>query len=279
MDSPHQRNEASQTSYEDLEADMQRRTYDESYPVNSGPTNSNSGPMNDVDVKLLTATNISERHAFMFKVFQILFVQLFTSFGVVAIFVLNRSVQQFVLFHPGILLLTIILSFAFLLSILCCRGASSSYPLNYLLLGGFTICEAILLGVISSAYETKAVFFAFLITVFVTVALMSFALQTKFDFTGMGVYLLVILVVLVIAGFIRMFMCRPGQCEVAEIVYASVGALLFSVFIIYHMQLIIGGNHEHQFSTDEYVFAALSMYLNIINLFSFILILFGRRSG
>ena len=37
---------------------------------------------------------------------------------------------------------------------------------------------------------------------------------------------------------------------------------MFSLFIVYDTQLIIGGkHHSHQFSIDEYVFAALSLYI------------------
>lgn len=43
-------------------------------------------------------------------------------------------------------------------------------------------------------------------------------------------------------------------------------------------QLIIGGKHaKFQFSVDDYVFAALNLYLDIINLFLFILQIINNR--
>lgn len=56
-----------------------------------------------------------------------------------------------------------------------------------------------------------------------------------------------------------------------------VGALLFSVYLIYDTQLMMGGDHKFSISPEEYVFAALNIYLDIIMIFLYILRLFGRE--
>lgn len=65
--------------------------------------------------------------------------------------------------------------------------------------------------------------------------------------------------------------------QVANTAYAALGAFVFSLFIVYDTQLIMGGKHSHQFGVDEYVFAALTIYVDIIQLFLFVLRLFGNR--
>jgi len=57
------------------------------------------------------------------------------------------------------------------------------------------------------------------------------------------------------------------------------GVLLFTFYIVFDTQLLIGeyGGHKVQFGIDDYVFAALNLYLDIINLFLHILSLFGER--
>ena len=35
--------------------------------------------------------------------------------------------------------------------------------------------------------------------------------------------------------------------------------------------MIVGGTHKHQLSTEDYVFAALTLYLDIINIFLYVL--------
>jgi FtsH-binding integral membrane protein len=43
------------------------------------------------------------------------------------------------------------------------------------------------------------------------------------------------------------------------------------------LQLIVGGEHRRAFGLDDYVFAALNVYLDIINLFMFTLQLLNDR--
>merc|ERR1719188_1974178 len=73
--------------------------------------------------------------------------------------------------------------------------------------------------------------------------------------------------------------CMFGMCpgEMVHKVFAGCGVLLFTFYIIYDTQLIVGGTDRRQFGIDDYAFAALSLYLDIINLFLYILQLFGER--
>lgn len=41
------------------------------------------------------------------------------------------------------------------------------------------------------------------------------------------------------------------------------------------MQLMMGGSHKYSISPEEYIFAALNLYLDIINLFLYILMIVG----
>lgn len=64
--------------------------------------------------------------------------------------------------------------------------------------------------------------------------------------------------------------------KVLNILYASIGALLFAFYIVFDTQLIIGGDHKLSISPEEYIFAALNLYLDVVNLFLYILALVGR---
>lgn len=57
--------------------------------------------------------------------------------------------------------------------------------------------------------------------------------------------------------------------------YGTAGALIFSMYIVYDIQLMMGGNHKYSISPEEYIFASLSLYLDIINLFMYILMIVG----
>ena len=98
-------------------------------------------------------------------------------------------------------------------------------------------------------------------------ALILFASQTKVDFTSKGMYLYASLWVLILMGMITPFYSGSGS-----LVYSGLGALIFSLFMVYDAQLIFGGKHrKYQFGIDDYVFASLALYLDIVNLFLIIL--------
>ncbi|GFR88654.1 protein lifeguard 1 [Elysia marginata] len=138
--------------------------------------------------------------------------------------------------------------------------------------GSWTVCEGFLLGTVSSHYDRDEVLMAMGITAIVTVALTIFAFQTKWDFTMMGGILFVAVIVLFCFGLLCLFI----QSRILSIVYASIGALIFSVYLVFDTQLMLGGKHKYALSPEEYIFAALNLYLDIINLFLFILSIIGN---
>lgn len=109
------------------------------------------------------------------------------------------------------------------------------------------------------------------ITTAVCLALTLFALQTKYDFTAMGGILLAAAVIFMIFGLVAMF----WHGKTIQLVYSSIGAFLFSVYLVYDTQLMLGGNHKYSISPEEYIFAALNIYLDIIQIFIHILSIIG----
>jgi len=87
----------------------------------------------------------------------------------------------------------------------------------------------------------------------------------------MGGILIACMVVFLIFGIVAMFI----KTKIITLVYASIGALLFSVYLIYDTQLMMGGEHKYSISPEEYIFAALNLYLDIINIFMYILTIIG----
>lgn len=99
-----------------------------------------------------------------------------------------------------------------------------------------------------------------------------FAFQTKIDFTVMGGILFVSVLILFIFGLLLLF----WHSNVANLVYSCLGALIFSIFLVYDTQLMIGGeNHKYSISPEEYVFAALNLYIDVIQIFLMILRILG----
>lgn len=138
-----------------------------------------------------------------------------------------------------------------------------SYPTNLIFLGAFTGLEAYAVSVITSFYESKIVLEALIFTLAIFVALTIFACQSKYDFTSWIPYLFGGLWVLIIFGFMSAFFPYNSKVELG---YGIIAALIFSGYILVDTQLVM--RHYH---VEEEIAAAISLYLDIINLFLSIL--------
>jgi len=215
------------------------------------------------------------RLGFVRKTMGILFSQLAITFGIIAIFTLYDPVRNYVHDNAWVYYISLVVSFTALIALICCGNNARIYPQNYLLLFTFTAAEGTMLGVISSHFDTDSVLMATGMTLVITFGLMLFACQTKIDFTGWGAYIYAALLCLLVFGILSCLFYAGGM---VRILYALAGCIIFSMYIVYDTQLMIGGKHKkYQYTLDDYVFASLSLYLDIINLFLMILSLFGRR--
>jgi FtsH-binding integral membrane protein len=148
------------------------------------------------------------------------------------------------------------LALGLLIVISCVDKARRTFPLNMILLAAFTIVEAFLVGMISARYSIEAVMLAFLVTGAAVVALSLFAVNTKIDATRWGNMLWIALIIVLVLMLVGFFWISKWL----YLVIAGVAALIFSAYLIYDIQLIMGGR-KYQISPDEYVFAALNVYL------------------
>jgi modulator of FtsH protease len=95
------------------------------------------------------------------------------------------------------------------------------------------------------------------------------ATTTKKDFSGIGKFLFVGLVVVVLAAFANIFFQIPALA----LTISAVCVLLFSAYILYDISRIVHGGETN------YVTATLSVYLDIYNLFVSLLNLLMALTG
>ncbi|XP_055330852.1 protein lifeguard 1-like [Paramacrobiotus metropolitanus] len=217
------------------------------------------------------------RLGFIRKVYAILSIQLLISVGFIALFCYQKDVAEFSRANPGMMIGTMVVTFVAVIVLACCEGVRRRAPWNFVILAVFTLCESWMLGSIASFYTANEVLLAVGIVAAITLALTLFAMQTKYDFTTMGGMLLVMLVVFVLFGIIAGIAGARGN-NVLNIVYASLGALLFGFYLVFDTQLMLGGKHKYSISPEEYIFAALNLYLDIINMFIYILSIIGSAN-
>jgi len=216
------------------------------------------------------------RRGFIRKVYGILMCQLLLTGGIIALFTFYHPVKLYVYNNMWIFWASFVATIVLVISLACCSSVRRKSPMNFIFLGLFTFCEGILLGVVASMYGQESVIIAVGITCGITLALTIFAFQTKFDFTTCGGFLLVVLIVFILVGFLLPFL---GPAYYARIGYGAAGAAIFGLYIVYDTQLMMGGSHKYALSPEEYVFAALNLYLDVINLFMYILMIVGAVRG
>jgi len=233
--------------------------------------------------ELIGFSESAVRHGFVQKVYGILGAQLVstTIIGGTTMTMFKTMKQT----HPEVLFFLMFGSLAISISMMCvfmCKpDLMRQSPTNYVLLAMFTLAESVMVGAICVQYTQESVLIALGITCLVVVGLTVFACQTTYDFTGFGPYLFCGCLVLMGFGFtlsiVSMFGLTGEAFKIANICHAAMGALLFSVYIVYDTQLIIGGKHKHRFSIDDYAVAAISLYIDIVQLFLHLLRIFGKR--
>lgn len=233
--------------------------------------------------QLLTSGNVRNaskevRLGFVRKVYGILTAQLLLTVAIAAPLQLVES--SWLSDHEWLLYLSIGCMVACLCSMACCAHVARQFPTNYIFLFAFTAFMGVMVGFASARYTWQSVVLAAGITVLIFALLTIFAWTTKTDFTGFGPYLYGFMFALFAFGIVMMIM---GMCGIhvqwLVMIYDGLGVLLFTFYIVFDTQLIIGeyGGHQTQFGVDDFAFASLNLYLDIINLFLHILSLIGKR--
>ncbi|CAJ1327237.1 unnamed protein product [Effrenium voratum] len=235
----------------------------------------------NVDIK---GASIAVRRRFVQKVYGLLTTQLALTVLIATEIVLLASasgnVASWISSHEWLLWASVIGTFSIMCCMLCCRDAMRSYPTNYVLLFTFTAFEAVLIGLVSTMFTPQSLLLAAGVTTLIFLALTAYAMQAKTDFTGSAPYLFAGMLILFIFGLILGLLPLIGvPIAVSTAIYDCLGVLVFSFAIIFDTQLMLGewGGHKVAIAIDEYVFAALNLYLDIINLFLHMVSLFGER--
>jgi len=212
----------------------------------------------------VASSHVYVRLGFLRKVYGILSTQLLVTTLVGIAFVIYEPLGLFVKAHDSLVIVLALASIGLIIGLSVMRNV---VPHNYILLSLFTVCEALLVGIVVAQYEVSSVVEAFALTCAVTAGLTMYTCQTKRDFSSWGAALYAGLIVLILAGFLQMFMPSEGMMRAL----GAAGAFLFSLYIIYDTQQIMT-----RVSPEEYIHAATILYLDIINLFLHILRAIGR---
>ena len=171
--------------------------------------------------------------------------------------------------HPGIIL-TLAGYFGLLFATAKFRNSSMGLVFVFALTGfmGYTL-GPILNSYLGMANGGQIVMTAMAMTGAIFLGLSGYALVTRKDFSFMGSFLMVGIIVGFLAGLAAVFFSMPAL----SLTVSAVFVLLMSGLILYETSNIIHGGETN------YIMATASLFLSILNIFSSLLHLLGALGG
>ena len=106
----------------------------------------------------------------------------------------------------------------------------------------------------------------------ITLVLTIFAMTTKKDFTVCLSFIWIFMGALLMFGIFSIIF----SSQILNIVYCTFGIMVYSVYLIIDTQLIMG-NKKYKLTEDDYVIGVIILYIDIIQIFMYILALLSSK--
>ena len=142
----------------------------------------------------------------------------------------------------------------------------------------YSACTGAMLSAVIAIYAKAVIARAFLTTALMFGGMSLYAMTTKRDLSRMGNIFVMALIGMVLASLVNLFL----QSEALYYALSYVGVVLFCGLTAWDTQKIIRLNNEYGNEMDEDTFVklsiicALELYLDFINIFLYLLRIFGR---
>lgn len=228
--------------------------------------------MND----LITPSAVATQTSFMSRVYAWMGFGLMLTAVISFFVVMTPAVMEFIFKTPGVFMglliaeLGMVLAFTFLVNRVSSQVAA-------LLFVGYAAMNGITLSVIFLAYTATSIAGTFAITAGMYGAMSIYGAVTKRDLTGVGSFAIMGLFGVIIASVVNLFM----KSDSASWLISFCGVIVFTLLTAYDTQR--AKNMGQTFTTDSEdsrkasIGMALTLYLDLINLFLNMLRIFGNR--
>ncbi|WP_338950893.1 Bax inhibitor-1/YccA family protein [Fusobacterium nucleatum] len=223
--------------------------------------------MNDIDVR--------SSNNFLRKVFLYMILGIAISFGTGAYLLYFNQGLLSTLFNYYQFLVIAELAMVFSISFFINKMSSS---LARSLFFAYSLVNGITLTVIGRIYAPQVIFYAFMITLTIFVVTAIYGYTTQEDLSSYRRFFMIALISLIALSIFNAFM-RVGMLEW---VITIGGVVIFTGLIAYDVNRIKAISYQLADGDNEAmekmgIIGALNLYLDFINLFIYILRIFGRR--
>ncbi len=160
------------------------------------------------------------------------------------------------------------------------RFATMSYGAVVACFIFFTGVQGVLLAPVLARYTGASVVGVFLTASLMFLCMAVYGTVTKADLSSMGNILFMGLIGLILSGLINTFLLHSPMFNT---IISAVGVGIFAMFIAYDVQMLRKLSAQamnHPQEMDKFaVMGALNLYLNMLNLFMYLLQLFGQEKN
>ncbi|MBQ6124718.1 MAG: Bax inhibitor-1/YccA family protein [Spirochaetales bacterium] len=142
----------------------------------------------------------------------------------------------------------------------------------------YSICTGAMLSAVIAVYAKAVIARAFLTTALMFAFMSVYAMTTKRDLSRMGNILVMAIIGMLVASLVNLFL----RSEAIYYALSYVGVAVFCGLTAWDTQKIMRLNDEYGYGIDEETFVklsiicALQLYLDFINIFLYLLRIFGR---
>uniref|UniRef100_A0A8R1HHH4 Uncharacterized protein n=1 Tax=Caenorhabditis japonica TaxID=281687 RepID=A0A8R1HHH4_CAEJA len=235
-----------------------------------------TAPNEDPDGKYnLQFSQQSIRAAFVRKVFFLVTIM----FGITAAFcvvpMVSEPFRNWVYNNFWVYLIAIIVFLVVSIALSCCGNLRKQFPTNIILLTIFTLSAATMTMIITACYNVQSVLICLCITTVCSGSVIVFSIKTKSDLTSKMGIAFMLSMVLFSFGIFALIFTMAFNWRFLYSVYSGLAALLMMFYLAIDVQLLMG-NRKFQLSPEDYVFGAMQIFLDILNIFLMLLNIFGR---
>lgn len=169
--------------------------------------------------------------------------------------------------------------FATYIALACCDSVRRKFPGNFIALSVFTLALAYMAGTLSAMYTVNSVLVCLLITLAVCVSVSLAAICCPCDITKCQAVIAFLSILFLFFGIaVGITYLVAGYNQTLYAVYGGIAAVLFTIYLAFDTQMIIGGR-KYELSPEEYIYGAMQLYVDVVNLFMIFLTLFGTSSS
>lgn len=203
------------------------------------------------------------------KVFMWLFVGLFITFGT-GMFITTNPVMLYNVVNYYLIFILLELFFVIYLSARIQKMKYMTAMLYYLL---YSFVTGITFSTLFAVFEISSIMYVFGITAFVFLIFAALGYFTKIDLSKISMILFMGLIAIIVMSLINVFVGN----DTFDLIICIIGIVIFIGYIAYDMQKI--RMLSNYISEDKLpIYGALQLYLDFINIFVYLLRIFGRRN-